>query len=232
MNSSDNQSSVTNAQQANGLQVNSPDAGASVTGAVASAVVDPHCVLGVPGLIDAFEFARRGRIQTGVLSVHRLQRLLDGLADQPDVELVTLSHAPQGPGLVRYVLQGRLSSVGKPQLVLTVQATLLLECQRCLGPLLLPIDRQAVFDLVKRESDLDGDSLDEENLDQPEKIVGSRQFDMLGLIEDELILEVPYVPRHEVCTDMAETESENSDDAGGEEPPSPFAVLGQLKTKG
>ena len=192
---------------------------------------DTHCVLGVPGLIDAFEFARRGRSQTGVLSVHRLQRLLDGLADQPDVELTALSQAPEGPGLVRYILQGRLSAVGKLQLVLTVQATLLLECQRCLGPLLLPINRQTVFDLVKRDSDLDGDMLDDVNLDQPEKIVGSRQMDMLDLIEDELILEVPYVPRHEVCTDMAETENETSDDAGGEETPSPFAVLGQLKTK-
>ncbi len=190
-----------------------------------------HCSLGLPGQIDAFEFARRGRTQAGVFSVHRLQRLLEGLADQPSVELVALSDAPAEPGLVRYVLIGQLNASGRPQLVLQVQARLLLECQRCLGPMVLSIDRQTAFDLVRSEADLGDDSFDEDSLDEPEKLVGSRQFDVLGLIEDELILEVPYVPRHEQCPDMAETESDDTEEDKGEARPSPFAVLEQLKTK-
>ena len=190
-----------------------------------------HCVPGLPGQIDAFEFARRGRSQAGVFSVHRLQRLLDGLADQPSVELVALDEAPKDPGLVRYVLVGQLNASGRPQLVLRVQAKLLLECQRCLGPMVLSVDRQTAFDLVRREADLGEESFDEDSLDEPEKIVGSRQFEVLDLIEDELILEVPYVPRHEQCTDMVETESDDFEDDSGEERPSPFAVLEQLKTK-
>lgn len=198
---------------------------------VASDRTAAHCVLGLPGQIDAFEFARRGRSQTGVLSVHRLQRLLEGLADQPSVELVALAAAPDSPGLVRYVLIGQLNASGRPQLVLQVQAKLLLECQRCLGPMVLSVDKRTAFDLVRSEADLGEESFDEDSLDEPEKIVGSRQFNVLDLIEDELILEVPYVPRHELCTDMAETESEDSEDDIGEERPSPFAVLEQLKTK-
>ena len=190
-----------------------------------------HCVLGLPGQIDAFEFARRGRSQSGVFSVHRLQRLLDGLADQPAVELVELNDAPEEPGLVRYVLIGQLNASGRPQLVLRVQAKILLECQRCLGPMVLSVDRETAFDLVRREADLGEESFDEDSFDEPEKLVGSRQFDVLDLIEDELILEVPYVPRHEQCTDMAETESDDSGQDEGEERPSPFAVLEQLKTK-
>ena len=190
-----------------------------------------HCSLGLPGQIDAFEFARRGRTQAGVFSVHRLQRLLDGLADQPSVELVALDDAPEAPGLVRYVLVGQLNASGRPQLVLQVQAKLLLECQRCLGPMVLSIDRQTAFDLVRHEADLGDESFDEDSIDEPEKLVGSRQFDVLDLIEDELILEVPYVPRHEQCTDMAETESDDSEDDVGEARPSPFAVLEQLKSK-
>jgi len=190
-----------------------------------------HCVLGLPGKIDAFEFARRGRSQAGVFSVHRLQRLLDGLADQPSVELVELNEAPEEPGLVRYVLVGQLNASGRPQLVLRVQAKILLECQRCLGPMVLSVDRETAFDLVRREADLGEESFDEDSFDEPEKLVGSRQFDVLDLIEDELILEVPYVPRHEQCTDMAETESDDSGQDEGEERPSPFAVLEQLKTK-
>ena len=190
-----------------------------------------HCVLGLPGQIDAFEFARRGRSQAGVFSVHRLQRLLDGLADQPSVELVELKGAPEEPGLVRYVLVGQLNASGRPQLVLRVQAKILLECQRCLGPMVLSVDRETAFDLVRREADLGEESFDEDSLDEPEKLVGSRQFDVLDLIEDELILEVPYVPRHEQCTDMAETGSDDSVLDEGEERLSPFAVLEQLKTK-
>lgn len=201
----------------------------------ATAMTDPtaggHCSLGLPGQIDAFEFARRGRSQAGVFSVHRLQRLLDGLADQPSVELVALNHAPEEPGLVRYVLVGQLNASGRPQLVLQVQAKLLLECQRCLGPMVLSIDRQTAFDLVRSEADLGEESFDEDSLDEPEKLVGSRQFDVLDLIEDELILEVPYVPRHEQCTDMVEKESADSLEDEGEARPSPFAVLEQLKTK-
>jgi len=188
-----------------------------------------HCSLGLPGQIDAFEFARRGRVQAGVFSVHRLQRLLDGLADQPSVELVELNDAPEEPGLVRYVLVGQLNDSGRPQLVLRVQAKLLLECQRCLAPMVLSIDRQTAFDLVRHEADLGEDSFDEDSLDEPEKLVGSRQFDVLELIEDELILEVPYVPRHEQCTDMASSESDDSEEGVGEARPSPFAVLAQLK---
>ena len=190
-----------------------------------------HCSLGLPGQIDAFEFARRGRVQAGVFSVHRLQRLLDGLADQPSVELVELNEAPGEPGLVRYVLVGQLNASGRPQLVLQVQAKLILECQRCLGPMILSIDRQTAFDLVRSEADLGEESFDEDSLDEPEKLVGSRQFDVLDLIEDELILEVPYVPRHEQCADMTETVSDDTEEDQGEARPSPFAVLEQLKTK-
>ena len=35
--------------------------------------------------------------------------------------------------------------------------------------------------------------------DQPEKVVGAHHFDLLAQIEDELILSVPYVPKHDVC---------------------------------
>lgn len=190
-----------------------------------------HCQLGLPGQIDAFEFARRGRSQTGVFSIHRLQRLLEDLADQPNVELVALDDAPEAPGLVRYALVGQLNASARSQLVLRVQAKLVLECQRCLGPMILSIDRQTSFDLVKSEADLGDASFDEDSIDEPEKIVGSRELDLLDLIEDELILEVPYVPRHEQCPDTVESESDDSDAADGQERPSPFAVLEQLKTK-
>jgi DUF177 domain-containing protein len=75
-------------------------------------------------------------------------------------------------------------------------------------------------------------------------IVGSRQFDLIDLIEEELLLSLPLVPKHEVCPEVHEslvsgvagTEGEGGDgapdeaDEGGEsERPNPFAALESLK---
>jgi len=192
-------------------------------------IMQNQCVLGLPGYIDAFEFARRGQSQTGVIGIHRFQRLLDGLREQPVSELVDLPGAPSMPGLVKYTVTGRVSSAGKSQLLLHVQAQLLLDCQRCLDDMVHVIDRHTVFELVRRESDID-ESLNEDDDDAPEQIVGSRKFDLLDLIEDELILEVPYVPRHEVCVDMTKSGGDPPGEVE-EKRPSPFAVLDQLKNK-
>ena len=68
------------------------------------------------------------------------------------------------------------------------------------------------FAAVKSEADLDDDTLREQSDEDdegeegkgfvsnlPEKVVGSHHFDLLAQIEDELILSVPYVPKHDVC---------------------------------
>jgi uncharacterized protein len=191
--------------------------------------VDPVFRLSVPPVVDAFDFARRGQVVEGAFSIHRLQRLLEGLAEQPLGEVTELSAAPVVPGVVRYVIQGRRTKDDKSQLVVQVQANLVLECQRCLGPLILPIDRTTVFELVRRESDLSDDEADEDDFDAPEQIVGSPKFDLAELLEDELILEVPYVPRHMQCPETSDLDAQADEVASREEPPSPFAVLGQLK---
>ncbi len=188
--------------------------------------------LGIPPIVDAFDFARRGQVLTGAFSVHRLDRLLEGLPEQPVTELTVLEAAPSVPGVVRYVIEGRRTKDDQSELVLDVQANLVLECQRCLGALVLPIDRHTVFELVRRESDLGDEEIDEDYLDRPEKILGSPKFDLCDLVEDELILEVPYVPRHEVCPETAALDAQAEEEASREEPVSPFAVLSQLKTKG
>jgi uncharacterized protein len=197
--------------------------------------LSPSFRLGVPPVVDVFEFARRGQLIEGVFAVNRLDRLLEDVPEQPFAELVVLEQAPLHPGLVKYLLQGRRSKVGKLQLVAKIQALLVLECQRCLGDLLFPVDRQAVFELVVRESDLDQGDLDDADLDAPEKMMGSATFNLLDLLEDELILEVPYVPRHETCPESvggAEIKAQAENSSPEAQLPSPFAVLGQLKIKG
>jgi uncharacterized protein len=174
-----------------------------------------------PPFVDAMEFARRSQVIEGEFNIHRLQRLLDGLPSQPDTSLV------------HYVVKGHSGPDGRPRLTLRVKAEVVLECQRCLGDLQLPIDHEAVFELVRHESELEAEELEESGPDWAEKILGSPRFDLGELVEDELILEVPYVPKHANCASGAL----GSEDGAGVDPsqedvrPSPFAVLGQLKNK-
>lgn len=196
--------------------------------------LSPGFRLGVPPTVDVFEFARRGQLIEGVFSVNRLDRLLEDVPEQPFAELIVLEQPPQHPGVVKYSLQGRRSKVGKLQLVVKIQSLLLLECQRCLGDFMFPVDRQTVFELVVRESDLDQGDLEDSDLNAPEKIMGSPTFSLLDLVEDEMILDVPYVPRHEKCPEPlggSEAEAQAAESGPDVQRPSPFAVLGQLKIK-
>ena len=178
---------------------------------------------GLPAPLDVFELIRRQQDLRGKFSVHHLSRLLDGLPQQPVASQTT---GEQDVGIVRFEARGLGEVDGKALLELSVHATLMLECQRCLGAMLYPIDGVVVFDVVRNESDLGSDD-DAEDDDEPERIVGSRRFDLAALIEDELILGVPYIPRHDSCPGQSDRPAAADPDAV--ERPSPFAVLGQLK---
>ena len=75
-------------------------------------------------------------------------------------------------------------------------------------------------------------------------IVGSRQFDLIDLIEEELLLSLPLVPKHEVCPEVHESlvsgvagaegegdEARRTKQARAMSPkrPNPFAALESLK---
>ncbi|ANN66215.1 YceD family protein [Bordetella bronchialis] len=185
------------------------------------------------GIIDAFEFARLGKEASGSLPLARFGRAAQGLPLQPRDET----------GLVHWSVRGETGKQGEPLLHLHVRATPLLVCQRCMEPFVYPIDAHASLHLVKSEAELD-DGLDDGHGmgdggveaaidDAPEKVVGSRRFDLLEQIEDELILNIPYVPRHEVCpgAPLKTRAGDPGDGADAEKRPSPFAVLEKLKQK-
>ncbi len=198
----------------------------------ASGVTAPAFGSGVPPMVDAFEFARRGRVLAGAFDVELLERLVEGLPVQPESDLPKAPGMPGAPGVVVYRVRGLIGKDGKSYLSLLVQTRLVLDCQRCLGPLVLPVDHEAEFELVRNDSDLDAGAteLDAEDFDRPEKVVGSPRFDLAGLIEDELILEVPFIPRHEQCPGAGgEPLGPQGDEPAERE--SAFAALAALKSK-
>jgi uncharacterized protein len=179
------------------------------------------------GVIDAFEFARLGKEASGNLPLVRFARAVEGLPPQPCDEA----------GGVQWSVRGETGRWGEPFLHLRVQAGPVVVCQRCMAPFVYPIDASVCLHLVQSEVELD-DDLDVSVLDAgdpsagiedvPEKILGSRHFDLLVHVEDELILNIPYVPRHEVCPG-APLKTDAGEPVDAEKRPSPFAVLEKLK---
>ena len=66
--------------------------------------------------------------------------------------------------------------------------------------------------------------LDEEL--EEDVLVCSRHFDLLDLVEDELIMALPLAPRHAACQSVTPL---GGPSAASDSPPHPFAALQQLK---
>jgi len=176
--------------------------------------------MGVSGpYIDTYELTRLGQLLEGRTPLRQFLRLAEGLP-------------PQGDAHADWSLRGEQDALGRRFLHLHVTAGVVLECQRCLTPFVYPLDASSRLEVAATEADLDGESGDEGE-EPVERIVGSRRLDVLALVEDEIILGVPYVPRHDGCPDAARP-PDGGDAAGagpqdGQKKPSPFAVLGRLK---
>lgn len=116
---------------------------------------------------------------------------------------------------------------GKPQvwLHLTASVTLPLTCQRCLGPVDVPvqIDRSFRFVDSEAQAELEDDESSEDVL------VLSQDFDLVGLIEDEVLMDLPVVPRHETCPVAIKLMAADADFEDAPVKPNPFAGLAVLK---
>ena len=196
-------------------------------------------------IVDAYAMARQGQQVSGEVALVRLARFMEGLPEQAAGEA----------GLARWAAAGEIGKgtgktggviAGQPLLRLHIKADPVLICQRCNAPFVHPVDATVVLQLVESEDDLDDELADLQDAqeagldfaaDVPAKVVGSHRFDLLAQIEDELILSIPYVPRHDVCPEpsgQAAGKKAGSDDASQASEvkrPSPFAVLEQLKRK-
>ncbi|WP_323118590.1 DUF177 domain-containing protein [Burkholderia alba] len=194
--------------------------------------LDPHAV-------DLFEFARSGRQAAGAVQLSQLPRMLNEVpADAPDRDT---RFTWQAEGSTQSELQDDGTDGQQPYLRLALHGSAWLECQRCVTPYLQPFDVDVVYRIVATEEEAEEFPLDDDDVDV---IVGSRQFDLVDLIEEELLLSLPVVPKHEVCPAVHESlvsgvsgpeadSDEESDAAQGEsDKPNPFAALEVLKKDG
>jgi Predicted metal-binding, possibly nucleic acid-binding protein len=164
--------------------------------------------------VDAFELARLRRELKRETALASFDRLLEGLAEQPDRK-------------VEWSVTGDTDNVGRRYLVLQAHTVVTLECQRCLKMFDLELNVENRIELVEKESEIEAEEAWEDDPEAPDQLLGSTHFDVLSLIEDELILALPYVPKHEVCPSLPEgLEADPGSESGR---PSPFSVLAELK---
>ena len=130
-------------------------------------------------VIDSLEFARTGQSLRGSLAVPALRRLRESLADEA--------------GAVEFVVTGARDARRRPVLTLEISGVLHLQCQRCLGPLEFSLRLRNTL-LLADAAEVAASKLDEEDA---EWIEASGELDVASLVEDEIILGLPYAPRHE-----------------------------------
>jgi uncharacterized protein len=134
-------------------------------------------------VIDGFEFASAGATQQGVWPLSELPRLRDVLANDA--------------GEVAYEVSGVRDERGRPGLRLKVNGTLALRCQRCLEPMPFEVHTDETLVLAATLAEIHAEPADSH---APDRVVAGKEMALRELIEDELILAVPYAPRHESCT--------------------------------
>jgi len=151
-------------------------------------------------VIDRFEFAAAGATQQGVWPLGDFPRLRD----------VLVSDA----GQVAYTLQGVRDERGRPALRVGVRGTLQLRCQRCLEAMPFEVKSDETLVLAATLEEIHAEPADAH---APDRVVAGKEMPVRDLIEDELILALPYAPRHDGCTPRATT--------GEDQRVSPFAGL-------
>jgi uncharacterized protein len=174
-----------------------------------------------PMRLDVKAFAEEGRTLAGQEGLQQYERLAqevrEGATDS------TVSWSAQG--------EARAQTGGEPQIWLHLQAQVVLPltCQRCMGPLEAPVTVDRAFHFVADEAT--AAALDDES--EEDVLVISREFNLHELIEDELLMALPLVPRHETCpTEVKMAVADTAfEDVEKDDKPHPFAALASLRIK-
>lgn len=146
---------------------------------------DDPAVLPRSGRFDAFRLVRERGTLAGSLDAIALPRLAQRLVEG----------AP-----IHWRIRGTADAAGRPALDLTIEGELPLTCQRCLGVYRWPVDHHTEVLLGRSAEEVA--RLDNES--DLEVVLASGPVDPVELVEDELVLAVPFAPRHpqDGCTPL------------------------------
>ena len=164
------------------------------------------------GSFDAFDLALRGATVVGTVDAASLPRAADRLAPEG------------GAANVTWRIVGTADAMGRPALEIGLGGVVPLVCQRCLQTFTWPVVQRTLLLLARDERELA--VLDDD--DEHEVVLADAPLDALIIVEDELLLTLPFVPRCErvgcVGTRLSVAESAAAPATG-----SAFAALADLQ---
>jgi uncharacterized protein len=166
------------------------------------------------GRFDAFDLAARGESIAGDVDVARRPRIADRLA-------TTTASVP-----IAWRVVGGHDALARPMLTVTIEGNLPLVCQRCLQPFDWALAQRSELLLAREEAEL-------EQLDagEPEVLLAASPLDPITVVEDEILLALPFAPRHTegACPANPEPTAGSALAMAGQGTTSPFARLAALK---
>ncbi len=170
--------------------------------------------------LDVKSFAEEGGELVGREPVRHFERLF----------AETHGRGPDSP--VTWSARGEMLDPRRvhPQVWLHLKAGALLSltCQRCLAPVEVPVAVDRAFRFVGDEET----AAAEDDKSEEDVLALSRNFDVVALVEDELLMELPLAPRHETCAPVHLAVADEAFEGSSARHENPFAVLGRLKAPG
>lgn len=140
----------------------------------------------LPGPIDIHALTQAA----GRLSGHCAPRDLPRLVDLTAGEAGELDWEFEGSSLLR------ADGSRQARADLFVKGCVMLPCVRCLQPMACLLDEHRRYRFVRTEEQASTEDAQDEEFDV---LVASRNFDLAGLIEEEILLALPGAPRHADC---------------------------------
>lgn len=181
----------------------------------------------MPLIIDTAELTRTGGALEGDFGADELPRLASSLAND-DFRL-----AWRASGSRRAHPEGGADDL----LHLSFAGDVTMQCVRCLGDVPVHLEGGRHFRLVASEAQAAREDIDDTDYDV---LMGGKRFDLGELVEDEAIMALPPVVRHERCELPAGADAAADGDGGGAlveradegaERILPFAALAALKKR-
>ncbi len=138
-----------------------------------------HPVKSLPKNIDLWAFSRRRESLEGQISACQTKELGQWLATDD---------------LIKVSLQGNIDNEQRHRLSGRIMVDLHMECQRCLEPIVWPIDTTFDYVLIAHEA------LEHTVNDGSETLVCTDQeFDLVWFFEEEILLAIPMIVKHDNC---------------------------------
>lgn len=162
-----------------------------------------------PLTVDVFELARERRLIEGELNLDALPRLASSVL--------------RADRALQFRIRGEVDQQSHPGAELHLRGDLVLQCQRCNSEMQYPLRRDVHFRFVGSDEELAALPIVDDDV---EVIVGSHTMAVAPWVEDEAILSLPVVPRHEDCRALS---PEAADADPTTDRPNPFAALADLK---